>query len=104
MADRSLASFTPSLACPARSSVFFFCCWWRPCVFWFTVEDVAMHRVACRGSRELREGVSSVGGEVVGVQVVIARAGRGQAVVSVQKALDLVHGRQAVGGFVGFCL
>lgn len=47
--------------------------------------------------------LSSVGWEVVRVQVVVARALR-QAVVPVQKGFWLLHRFQVVGGLVGFCL
>lgn len=47
--------------------------------------------------------LSSVGGEVVGVQVVVARALR-QAVVPVQEGLGLVDRLQVVAGGVGLRL
>lgn len=47
--------------------------------------------------------LSSVGWEVVGVQVIVACA-LGQAVVSVQKGLWLVNGLQVVVRLVGLCL
>ena len=60
-----------------------------------------MHRMP-RGLRPASL-VSSVGREVVGVQVVVAGTGR-QAVVSVEERLSLVDRLQTVAGFVSFCL
>lgn len=47
--------------------------------------------------------LSSVGGEVIRVQVVVARALR-QAIVPVQKGVWLIHRFQVVVRFMGLCL